>query len=65
MRVSYHKELRQKAKDENKRLYTLAFTGPKGKGGLTIQGCCDEVLAGKISDLIMESFNEENKEYDA
>ena len=38
MRVSYDKDTRKAAKDENKMLYTFQITFPGGSGGITAQG---------------------------
>lgn len=38
MRVSYDKDVRKAAKDENKMLCTFQITFPGGKGGITSQG---------------------------
>ena len=56
MRVSYSKEHRELAKKSEQRLYTIAFTGKGGKGGITSQGVCSESEAGVINDLIIRSF---------
>jgi hypothetical protein len=56
MRVSYDKDTRKRAVEDNKRMFTLAITGKKGKGGVTIQGLCDDDNAQDVMNLITESF---------
>ena len=53
MAVSYTKKQRQKAKETNKRLYTISFTQEGGKGHATVQGLMNE---GDIK-TVSEAFN--------
>ena len=53
MSVSYTEEQRQKAKDDNKRLYTISFTQEGGKGCCTVQGLMND---GDI-ETVSEAFN--------
>ncbi len=44
MSVSYDKDMKAKAKLENKALYTLATTWPGGKPAMVVQGYADEKM---------------------
>lgn len=62
MSVSYSKEQRKIAKDEDKQLYTIGFTGRGGKGHLMIQGPCGDKVAKLISKTIEKIADIQTKE---
>jgi adenylylsulfate kinase-like enzyme len=54
MKVSYDKDQRTKAKEENKRLFTVSFTGLKGGGQSTLQGLCGD----KGAEIMLKAFTD-------
>lgn len=50
--ASYEKSLRELAKRENKRLFTVAYTWPGGRKAFSMQGPCSDKILKELDRLI-------------